>query len=111
MKNKKQQQQELDVLIKKIYDYKKPADDDKKSDSENTEQFITEEQKLNPIRFLPFLKSNYFFRAKTNNSSEFTFYEIDDKKLLPNTLELESYKIVTKEKNPIRYSILNIYNL
>ena len=110
-KQKTTQEQELNLLIKKIYDYKKPVDDDKKSDSENTEQFITEEQKLNPIRFLPFLKSNYFFRAKTNNSSELTFYEIDDKKLLPNTLEIEPYKIVTKEKNPIRYSILNIYNL
>lgn len=105
-KEKITQEQEIDMLIKKIYDYKKPEGDDI-----NINNFILEEQKANPIKFLPFLKPNYFFRVKTDNSTDLVFYEIDDKKLVPNTLEIEPYKIVTKEKNPIRYSILNIYNL
>ncbi len=98
------QNQELNLLIKKIYDYKKPE-----GDSNNIN--IQEEQDVNPIRFLPFLKPYYFFRAKINKSNDFEFYEIDDNKLLPNILEIEPYTIVKKEKNPIRYSILNIYNL
>ena len=46
-----------------------------------------------------------------NLSLNLSYYEINHEKLLPNTLEIEPYKIVKKEKNPIRYSILNIYNL
>ena len=102
-------EQEIDVLIKKIYDYVSPGDKEI-----ITEELINQEQQLNPIKFLPFLRPNHFFRATITDGSDSIkdlFKEIKPEALVPNTMNVEPIKIIKKEKNPIRYSILNIYNL
>lgn len=101
-------EQEIDVLIKKIYDYTPTTKDITTIDE------INDEQDKNKIKFLPFLRPNHFFRATTtgdSNSVKGLFKEIKPEALVPNTINVEPIKIVKKEKNPIRYSILNIYNL
>lgn len=104
----KTKKQEIDVLLKKIYDYVSPGDK-----PIITDELINQEQQLNPIKFLPFLKPNHLFRATstTKDSVKNLFKEIKPNALVPNSMDIEPVKIVKKEKNPIRYSILNIYNL
>lgn len=61
-------------------------------------------------RLLPFLNSSILFRCNTN-SKNLASYIIKKEAFATITMKPEPVTIIKNEKNPIRYSILNIYNL
>lgn len=70
-----------------------------------------ENKKENENRLLPYLNQTYSFRCWKVSNQLNKFYTLNPDKLNSVEMKPEPITIIKQKKNPIRYSILNIYNL